>query len=499
MSGVRLGVLVAAVVLLAGLGLTAARENDCPAFVEFALERTDQVCTHTGRNQACYGHARLDAKPQANITDFRFDRIGDITPVSAIRSLRLSAFDPNNSLWGIALMRLQANVPDTIPGQNVTFLMFGDVAVTNRVSENPTLVDVSSAADIPVLSYPSAAAPALGELKHGAVVVADGRLADSSWLRVQMPLGVQSIGWISNSGLKAAGSVRDLEVLDPADAQPRYRPMQAFYLTTGTDPAACNEVPTSGVLIQSPKTVGKVTLSINDVEMRIGSTVMFQAQPSGNLTITTLEGSAIVKAEGVTREAVAGTRVTVPMDANMQPAAAPSEPEAYHESEVAALVAPVSHMDTPVDIHPPLSPEELETLPDQPTDTPADIEPVPTDTPTGPPVVVPTEIIPTLLPATTPVLPPTPADVPAGDPGSPPPPALPTISPADVPQPTAALPNPTSPPDPGNNGGGNGQGNGRDKDKGKDKDKGNNGNGNGSGSDNNNGKGNGKGRDKGNN
>ena len=30
-------------------------------------------------------------------------------------------------------MKLQANLPDSLPGQNVTFLMFGDVQIQNAV------------------------------------------------------------------------------------------------------------------------------------------------------------------------------------------------------------------------------------------------------------------------------------------------------------------------------------------------------------------------------
>ena len=36
-------------------------------------------------------------------------------------------------------MKLQANLPDTLPGQNVTFLMFGDVQVTNAVTSGATI------------------------------------------------------------------------------------------------------------------------------------------------------------------------------------------------------------------------------------------------------------------------------------------------------------------------------------------------------------------------
>ena len=34
-------------------------------------------------------------------------------------------------------MRLQANIPDTLPGQSVSFLVFGDVQLENKVT--PTL------------------------------------------------------------------------------------------------------------------------------------------------------------------------------------------------------------------------------------------------------------------------------------------------------------------------------------------------------------------------
>jgi hypothetical protein len=43
--------------------------------------------------------------------------------------------DETSSTWGVVMMRLQANLPDTLPGQNVTFLLFGDVELTSAVTE----------------------------------------------------------------------------------------------------------------------------------------------------------------------------------------------------------------------------------------------------------------------------------------------------------------------------------------------------------------------------
>ncbi len=34
------------------------------------------------------------------------------------------------------MLRIQANLPDTMPGQNVTILLFGDVSIYNADSED---------------------------------------------------------------------------------------------------------------------------------------------------------------------------------------------------------------------------------------------------------------------------------------------------------------------------------------------------------------------------
>jgi hypothetical protein len=117
------------------VGLAAAQEAEtCPAIVETALQSLDALCQGAARNQACYGHRMLMAEAQPDVTDFQFDTPGDITPVSTIRALHLQALDEADSAWGVALLRLQANLPDTLPGQNVTVLLFGDV--TLRAAED---------------------------------------------------------------------------------------------------------------------------------------------------------------------------------------------------------------------------------------------------------------------------------------------------------------------------------------------------------------------------
>jgi len=108
-------------------------QSDCPAIVQTALNSADEFCKDLGRNQACYGNVDLSAQPQPDVTDFRFEQTGDIVDVSTIQTMRLSPMDEAAGKWGVAVMKLQANLPDTLPGQNVTFLLFGDVELANAV------------------------------------------------------------------------------------------------------------------------------------------------------------------------------------------------------------------------------------------------------------------------------------------------------------------------------------------------------------------------------
>jgi hypothetical protein len=194
-------------------------QETCPAIVESALEAVDNLCRTIGRNQACYGNIRLDAEPQPGVTNFTFERAGDIVDVEIIHSLKLSSMDAAAGEWGVSLMRLQANLPDTAPGQNLTFVLFGDVQITNAVG--------------------------------------DAQFASSE-----------------------------------------YTPMQAFYLTTGIGDARCHESPESGLLVQTPRGMGEVSFVVNEITVQLGSTVLFQAQPGGEMIVTTLEGSAVLIIDG---------------------------------------------------------------------------------------------------------------------------------------------------------------------------------------------------------
>lgn len=116
----------------------AAQSSTCGPFVQQALALAQQGCEATSRNQACYGYFALQATPREGTQNFSFAQQGDIVNVADLNTLQLSALDTVKNTWGIALMKLQANLPDSLPGQNVTFLLFGNVEIRNGVPAGTT-------------------------------------------------------------------------------------------------------------------------------------------------------------------------------------------------------------------------------------------------------------------------------------------------------------------------------------------------------------------------
>lgn len=106
-------------------------DTSCPVLVEDTLASLDTVCAGTGRNQICYGNVRLTVERESGATSLRFEQPGDIIDLAEIRQVQLAPMNLGAHEWGVALLKVQASIPDTLPGQNVTMLLFGDVELRN--------------------------------------------------------------------------------------------------------------------------------------------------------------------------------------------------------------------------------------------------------------------------------------------------------------------------------------------------------------------------------
>jgi hypothetical protein len=102
----------------------------CEDILKAALEQLHNACDGIGRNRACYGNNQISATAAVDQA-LKFDTVGDIAAIQTISSLVTSPMNVDTGTWGVSLLKLQANLPDTLPGQNVTFLVYGDTQIDN--------------------------------------------------------------------------------------------------------------------------------------------------------------------------------------------------------------------------------------------------------------------------------------------------------------------------------------------------------------------------------
>ena len=114
------------------ISVSSTIAQQCLSIVTEALERAAQDCTLTERNEVCYGYINVLALPSADADTFDFDEQGDIAPFEQIGVMELSPFNETTAEWGVVIARVQAQLPDTLPGQNVTIVFFGGVSLQNE-------------------------------------------------------------------------------------------------------------------------------------------------------------------------------------------------------------------------------------------------------------------------------------------------------------------------------------------------------------------------------
>jgi hypothetical protein len=88
-----------------------------------AYERLDALCGSLTCNHICYGNDAIRTELNAPFDPASFQKGGDKAPVSAIREIYTMPMDFQANTWGLSVMKVQTNLPDTAPGQNVVFVM----------------------------------------------------------------------------------------------------------------------------------------------------------------------------------------------------------------------------------------------------------------------------------------------------------------------------------------------------------------------------------------
>ncbi len=108
--------------------LRADKNLSCQQLVEEAMRESDEYCRDIGTNQLCYGNFAVEADllQNANAT---FSQRGDVIDVDILRRLSAAPLDLVRQAWGIAVFKVTANLPRSLPGQVVTVLVFGNTTL----------------------------------------------------------------------------------------------------------------------------------------------------------------------------------------------------------------------------------------------------------------------------------------------------------------------------------------------------------------------------------
>lgn len=116
----------------------AERNATCQALIDRALQASGNSCGDTGSNNVCYGNTTIkaDLQPGANQ---RFSQRGDIIPVNKLSRLTASPLDLSGNEWGIAVFKLIANLPRSLPGETVTMVVFGNATLDNASGDSENL------------------------------------------------------------------------------------------------------------------------------------------------------------------------------------------------------------------------------------------------------------------------------------------------------------------------------------------------------------------------
>lgn len=261
----------------------------CTPFVEVALAEVGTLCGGMERNTVCYGYNRVNASFNQPVEPDFFSQPSDRAQLIDVERLQTMALSLDRQEWGVAVMNVQANIPGTLPGQAVTFILIGDATLDNGVAPETAQtaladpVEVVAAVNANIRSGPGTATNVVGGVNAGTTLQADGLSSDQAWLRV---LHGESPAWISRSVLNAADGIDALPVVDEAFQTP----MQAFYFRTGTSEPECADFAPSALVIQGPERVN-IDLTMNGAQVTVGSTIVLTQPDNKTLKCTVIDGS----------------------------------------------------------------------------------------------------------------------------------------------------------------------------------------------------------------
>jgi hypothetical protein len=102
-----------------------ATEFPCTVLIQKAIEASGKACDATKPNTACYGNRTIFAELAPSFTG-TFDKLGDMVDITQLLRLSAAPMNIEKQDWGIVIMKVLANLPNSLPGQTITMVVFGN-------------------------------------------------------------------------------------------------------------------------------------------------------------------------------------------------------------------------------------------------------------------------------------------------------------------------------------------------------------------------------------
>lgn len=280
--------LIAPLVLLASVGLASANAQEalCRETVDKALSSIAQNCLDLEPNSLCYGHplVEVSSADDAQLEDFS----GPSQRASAINlsSVHSSALDLEQARWGVAIIHLSANYPRTYQGPGILIVLAGAAEISNEI--DPATVPrigapLSTAAlvETTLFKNPGIIPRPVGTAAVDELLLVDAYDDTGDWLRV---VNDGKIAWAQSRDVARLKAMESLPVVGLGAAFP----FQALSLSTDTDFPGCDQAEAM-VAIQTPEDMS-ANLTVNGVDIHIGSLVSFQRVHRNALSMTVHRG-----------------------------------------------------------------------------------------------------------------------------------------------------------------------------------------------------------------
>lgn len=254
-----------------------AQTAECPAIAQTILAQVDSLCNNLGRNQVCYGGGDIDVTFIDGTENVKFDTAGDRVNIDSISNISIKTINTNfeevpDSLSGMIILNLQANLPNTLPGQSVTFLVAANYLAPYSSNLDDALIlpedyiQLSTTVESEVRFSPNNEAGIGNPIEANVQVLVDGISSDGQWLRIRHFRHPVS-AWIPRHVIENVDLLSQLPSISYFNAGAPST--LAYALTTNIAGVGCDSVP-STLSIRTPEGTTIISFNTNGVEVNLG-------------------------------------------------------------------------------------------------------------------------------------------------------------------------------------------------------------------------------------